>query len=153
MIPTLLKNSEERKRSDAGHIKAAFDDRNHINSKLDPGHRLEFKKRWEIARRKNFSSEERNKSVTGLFELVRGNGRLLEASKNKYSKYIVCKLMKFCPEYRSKILTEFKGQIKKLFLHTESGIVLLEVYELSNAMQRSSLLEEFYGPEFTLFKI
>ncbi|CAG8837540.1 8021_t:CDS:2, partial [Gigaspora margarita] len=89
-IPTLLKNSEEvsnngqniisnknsdkveeklpsvsrkRKRSDAGHIKTAFDDRNHINSKFDPGHRLEIKKRWEIVRRKNLSSEERNKSV------------------------------------------------------------------------------------------
>ncbi|CAG8685719.1 18825_t:CDS:2, partial [Gigaspora rosea] len=165
--------SRKRKRSDAGHIKATFDDRNHINSKLDPGHRLNIKKRWEIARRKNLSSEERNKSVTSLFELVHGNvptllfkndtsrvietclkygskeqrniiasemeGRLLEASKNN-------------PEYRNKILTEFKGQVKKLFLHTEARIVLLEVYELSNAMQRSSLLEEFYGPEFTLFK-
>ncbi|CAG8856244.1 17981_t:CDS:2, partial [Gigaspora margarita] len=28
----------------------------------------------------------------------------------------------------------------------------IDVYELSNAMQRSSLLEEFYDPEFTLFK-
>ncbi|CAG8829949.1 15709_t:CDS:2, partial [Racocetra persica] len=56
------------------------------------------------------------------------------------------------PEYRSKILTEFKGQVKKLFIHTEARNVLLEAYELSNVKQRSSLLEEFYGPEFTLFK-
>ncbi|CAG8758070.1 8832_t:CDS:2, partial [Dentiscutata erythropus] len=92
------------------------------------------------------SKEQRNIIASEL------EGRLLEASKNKYAKYIVCKLMKFCPEYRSKMLTEFKGQVKKLFLHTEARNVLLEVYELSNANQRSSLLQEFYGPEFTLFK-
>ncbi|KAF0441435.1 ARM repeat-containing protein [Gigaspora margarita] len=177
-IPTLLKNSEEifnngqniisNKNSDKVEEKlpsvsrkkkrSVFDDQNHISSKLDPGHRLEIKKRWEITRRKNLSSEEQNKSVTSLFELVHGNvpglffknntsrvleiclkygnkeqksiiaskleGRLLEASKNKYAKYIVCKLMKFCSEYRCKILTEFKGQVKKLFLHTEARIVL-----------------------------
>ncbi|CAG8520136.1 20091_t:CDS:2, partial [Cetraspora pellucida] len=157
--------SKKRKRSNSGHAKAT-DNQNRINNKLDPEYRLDIKKQWEIARRKNITPEERNKSISHLFELVRGNvsgllfkndtsrvietclkygtkeqrniiaseleGHLLEASKNKYAKYIVCKLMNFCPEYRSKILTEFKGQIKKLFLHTEARNVLLEAYELSN---------------------
>ncbi|CAG8508828.1 18284_t:CDS:2, partial [Racocetra fulgida] len=157
--------SKKRKRSDPGHAKASLDNRSQINRKLEPEYRLDIKKQWEIARRKNITPDERNKSISRLFEMVRGNvpgllfkndtsrvietclkygtkeqrniiaseleGHLLEASKNN-------------PEYRSKILTEFKGQVKKLFIHTEARNVLLEAYELSNVKQRSSLLEEFY---------
>ncbi|KAF0399393.1 ARM repeat-containing protein [Gigaspora margarita] len=128
--------SRKRKRSDAGHIKTAFDDRNHINSKLDPGHRLDIKKRWKSLVEKTYHLKNEINLLpvylSSFVEIIIASeleGRLLEASKNMYAKYIVCKLMKFCPEYGSKILTEFKGQVKKLFLHTEARIVLLEAIQ------------------------
>jgi len=37
--------------------------------------------------------------------------------------------------------------------HTEARSVILEAYELLNAKQRSALIQEFYGKEFSLFKV
>jgi hypothetical protein len=59
----------------------------------------------------------------------------------------------FSPQHREKIISEFKGNISKLMQHTEARSVILEAYELLNAKQRSALIQEFYGKEFSLFKV
>ncbi|CAG8488675.1 12211_t:CDS:2 [Acaulospora morrowiae] len=79
-------------------------------------------------------------------------GRWLEASKNKYAKFVVLKIMRCCPKYRDKILSELEGNVARLLMHAEARSVVLEAYELSNGKQRFSLIQEFYGPEFKLFR-
>ncbi|CAG8568746.1 6085_t:CDS:2 [Acaulospora morrowiae] len=78
-------------------------------------------------------------------------GRWLEASKNKYAKFVVLKIMRCCPKYRDRILSELEGNVARLMMHAEARSVVLEAYELSNGKQRFSLIQEFYGPEFKLF--
>lgn len=44
--------------------------------------------------------------------------------------------------------------MRKLIRHKEASLVLDEAYsQYANAAQRSSLMEEFYGPEFAIFKL
>jgi pumilio family protein 6 len=65
----------------------------------------------------------------------------------------VLKLIRYCPKYRTSILSEFDGQVLRLLLHKEAGQVISEAFELySNAAERSMLLKEFYGKEVSLFE-
>jgi len=51
-------------------------------------------------------------------------------------------------------LKEIKGKVAKLMRHTEASNVVEELYaNHSNAKQRNEMMEEFYGPEFSVFKV
>ncbi|CAG8840785.1 18685_t:CDS:2, partial [Racocetra persica] len=105
--------SKKRKRSDPGHAKASkasLDNRSQNNSKLEPEYRLDIKKQWEIARRKNITPEERNKSISRLFEMVRGNvpGLLF---KNDTSRVIETCLKYGTKEQRNIIASELEGHL------------------------------------------
>ncbi|CAG8557388.1 4548_t:CDS:2 [Acaulospora colombiana] len=153
-------------------IKKAFERKRKADRKLDPEYILGLKECWEFARRIDISPEERRKYMNELFELIDGiipellfkhdtsriiqtvlkygtkeqiskiaselEGRWLEASKSKYAK--------------DKIVSELEGNVARLLMHSEARNIVLEAYELSNGKQRLSLIQEFYGPEFTLFK-
>ena len=56
---------------------------------------------------------------------------LLLLKKIYYIIYL--KIFHFSPEYRNKIISEFKGNVSKLIQHTEARSVILEAYELLNA--------------------
>ncbi|KAJ8076907.1 Pumilio y domain member 6 [Marasmius tenuissimus] len=79
-------------------------------------------------------------------------GKYKELAQNKYSKFLVTKLIRFCPAHRASMLLEFQGHVIKLLLHREASSVLADAFELyANAYERSILLREFYGKETALF--
>jgi pumilio family protein 6 len=74
-------------------------------------------------------------------------------SQSKYARFIVSSTLKYCAGYRSIILKEFQGKVCKLVKHKEASLILDELYsQYANSTQRLTLMEEFYGPEFVLFK-
>ncbi|RXW23535.1 hypothetical protein EST38_g2307 [Candolleomyces aberdarensis] len=81
-------------------------------------------------------------------------GKFRELAQNKYSKFLVTKLIRFCPTHRQSMLLEFQPQVLRLLLHREATSVLADTFELyANAYERSILLREFYGKEATLFTL
>ena len=56
-------------------------------------------------------------------------------------------------EQFSKILDEFRSNIRSLMKHKEASEVVEFGYKLASPLQRCQLMEEFYGAEFALFKV
>ncbi|KAG5644467.1 hypothetical protein DXG03_008368 [Asterophora parasitica] len=81
-------------------------------------------------------------------------GKYKELAQNKYSKFLVTKLIRLCPTHRTSILTEFQTQVLRLLLHREATSVLADTFELyANAYERTLLLRDFYGKETMLFSV
>jgi hypothetical protein len=79
---------------------------------------------------------------------------IVAISKSQYGKFIVSKILRFCKEYRTIVITSFYGQVRKLIRHKDASAVIEECYiQFCNAAQRNALLQEFYGAEFMLFKV
>lgn len=79
-------------------------------------------------------------------------GRFRDLAQNKYSKFLVTKLIRMCPSHRANIMTEFRGHVVRLLLHREASSVLADAFELyANAFERAILLHDFYGKEVSLF--
>ncbi|KAI9350745.1 armadillo-type protein [Obelidium mucronatum] len=86
-----------------------------------------------------------------IAEELRGKYAILACSQ--YGRFIVSKILNMCPTHRAAVLKEFQGQVRKLMRHRDAAFVIEEAYsQFANAAQRNSLMEEFYGPEFALFK-
>ncbi|KAJ3161424.1 hypothetical protein HDU86_007206 [Geranomyces michiganensis] len=80
-------------------------------------------------------------------------GHYAELSKSMYGRFIISKILNYCSaEYRGLVVKDFYGKIRKIVRHKEAAIILEEAYVQSNGTERNKLLEEFYGPEFALFK-
>ncbi|KAJ1963446.1 Pumilio y domain member 6 [Dipsacomyces acuminosporus] len=80
-------------------------------------------------------------------------GSYLELSKSLYGRFILMRMLKHCPKYRSEIIKAFYGNVRKLVRHKEASVVIEECYAVyANATQRWNLVAEFYGNEFALFK-
>ncbi|KAF8801167.1 ARM repeat-containing protein [Phlegmacium glaucopus] len=81
-------------------------------------------------------------------------GKYRELAQNKYSKFLVTKLIRLCPSQRTSILLEFQSHVLRMLLHKEASSVLADAFELyTNAYERTILLREFYGKEASLFTI
>ncbi|KAJ7720293.1 armadillo-type protein [Mycena maculata] len=81
-------------------------------------------------------------------------GKYKELAQNRYSKFLVTKLIRLCPSHRQSILTEFKGHVLRLLLHREATAVLSDAFELyANAYERTLLVRDFYGKETALFTV
>lgn len=94
------------------------------------------------------SAKERNEIAEEL------KGRYKDLAQNKYSKFLVTKLIRLCPSHRTSILQEFQGSVMRLLLHREASSVLADAFELyANAYERSILLKDFYGKEAQLFTV
>ncbi|TDL19020.1 ARM repeat-containing protein [Rickenella mellea] len=79
-------------------------------------------------------------------------GHFLSLAQNKYSKFLVTKLIRSCPTHRLAILQEFSSHVMRLVLHREASSVIADAYELyANAHERALLLRDFYGKEVALF--
>ncbi|KAJ3009044.1 UNVERIFIED_CONTAM: pumilio domain member 6 [Siphonaria sp. JEL0065] len=86
-----------------------------------------------------------------IAEELKGKYAILACSQ--YGRFIVSKILNMCPTHRVAVLKEFQGQVRKLMRHRDAAFVIEEAYsQFANAAQRNSLMEEFYGPEFALFK-
>ncbi|KAF7977568.1 hypothetical protein HWV62_3374 [Athelia sp. TMB] len=81
-------------------------------------------------------------------------GSYKELAQNKYSKFLVTKLIRLCPSHRASILLEFQSSVLRLLLHREASSVLADAFELyANAYERTILLRDFYGKETALFSL
>ncbi|KAJ3235762.1 pumilio domain member 6 [Chytriomyces hyalinus] len=80
-------------------------------------------------------------------------GKYAVLACSQYGRFIVSKILNMCPKHRPLVLKEFQGQVRKLMRHRDASFVIEEAYsQFANAQQRNSLMEEFYGPEYALFK-
>ncbi|XP_074640966.1 pumilio homolog 3-like [Tubulanus polymorphus] len=87
-----------------------------------------------------------------VFEEIKDH--FLEMVKSKYAKFCVRKIMKYGnKEQKNHVFKAFHGNIRKLIRHSEASDIIEFCYnQYANAQQRSSMVEEFYGPSFALFK-
>eukprot|EP00842_Homolaphlyctis_polyrhiza_P004542 jgi/Hompol1/5089/HPOL_000485-RA len=82
------------------------------------------------------------------------SGQYARLSQSQYGRFIVSKILNYCSQkYRGAVISDFYGKVRKLIRHKEASLILDEAYsQFANAQQRSALMEEFYGPEFAVFK-
>ncbi|TFK69241.1 ARM repeat-containing protein [Pluteus cervinus] len=81
-------------------------------------------------------------------------GKYRDLAQNRYSKFLVTKILRLCSSHRQSILLEFQGHVLRLLLHREATSVLADAYELyANTYERTILLRDFYGKEANLFGI
>ncbi|KAJ7148678.1 armadillo-type protein [Mycena crocata] len=81
-------------------------------------------------------------------------GKYKDLAQNKYSKFLVTKLIRLCPTHRPSILMEFQSHVLRLLLHREATSVLSDAFELyANAYERTLLVRDFYGKETALFTV
>ncbi|KAJ3193805.1 hypothetical protein HK101_004069 [Irineochytrium annulatum] len=93
------------------------------------------------------STEQRNVIASEL------KGSYVALSCSKYGRFIVSKILHFCADYRSAVIEEFYTHVKRLMRHQDAAFVVEEAYsQFANATQKHALMEEFYGPQFALFK-
>ncbi|KAG9094548.1 pumilio domain member 6 [Ceratobasidium sp. 370] len=146
----------------------------------------EAKRVWALARKIDVPRAERQKHVTELMGVLRGNvqdivfkhdasrivqtlvkyggqkerdevaaelkGQYRDLAQNKYGKFLVTKLIRYCSTHRSAILSEFHSHVIRLLLHREASPILADAYDLhASAAERNLLLRDFYGKEVALF--
>ncbi|EDO42548.1 predicted protein [Nematostella vectensis] len=87
-----------------------------------------------------------------LFEQFKDD--LSDMLKSKYSKFFVKKMLKYgTKEQRNTIIKCFHGKVRKLIRHKEASEIMEAIYtDYAVAAQKASLIQEFYGPEFAVFK-
>ncbi|KAG8998549.1 pumilio domain member 6 [Tulasnella sp. JGI-2019a] len=79
-------------------------------------------------------------------------GSYYHLSQARYSKFLVSKLIRYCPSHRSAILSEFQGKVIRSILHRETTDIIADAYELhANTTDRNLLLRDFYGKEVEMF--
>jgi len=80
--------------------------------------------------------------------------KIVDLAKEKYSKFFVIKALKYgTKEQRRIIMKAFHGKVETLVRHSEAAAVVECAYnEFANAAERAALIEEFYGPNYAVFK-
>ncbi|QRV78698.1 pumilio homology domain family member 4 [Ceratobasidium sp. AG-Ba] len=79
-------------------------------------------------------------------------GKYRDLAQNKYGKFLVTKLIRYCPTHRTAILSEFHSHVIRLLLHREASPIIADAYDLhASAAERNLLLRDFYGKEVALF--
>ncbi|KNC79438.1 hypothetical protein SARC_08169 [Sphaeroforma arctica JP610] len=81
-------------------------------------------------------------------------GHLLNLMNNTYAKFLVNKMLDYgTPAQREDIIKAMYGNVRKLVKHPDGSDVLEHAFlEKANAAQRNALIQEFYSPEYALFK-
>ncbi|KAJ1976629.1 Pumilio y domain member 6 [Dimargaris xerosporica] len=93
------------------------------------------------------SPEQRDMIVTEL------KGSYMAMTRQPYTRHLFSKMLMYCTGQRTAMIGELHGNIRKLIGHKEASQVIEEVFVVySNVKQRTMLVQEFYGPEFALFK-
>lgn len=80
-------------------------------------------------------------------------GSLRDLAESKYGKFLLAKLVVHGDsEIRDLIIPEFYGNIRKLMRHPEASWIVDDIYRMTaTTAQKSQMLREWYGPEFTIF--
>jgi len=79
---------------------------------------------------------------------------IIEMAKSKYANFFVQKLLRYgSKEQKAAVMKAMEGRTAKLMKHKTAGVVVELAYnDFANANQRNSMLQEFLGPEYRLFK-
>merc|ERR1712025_473291 len=79
---------------------------------------------------------------------------IVEMAKSKYANFFVQKILKYgSKEQKDAVMKAMQGSTAKLMKHKTAGVVVELAYnDFANAAQRNSMLQEFLGPEYRLFK-
>lgn len=79
---------------------------------------------------------------------------ILEMAKSKYASFFVMKLLRYgSKEQKQHVMKSMVGQVARLMKHKTAGVVVELAYnDYADAATRNSMLQEFLGPEFRLFK-
>ena len=83
---------------------------------------------------------------------LKGDYRAL--AESRYAKFLIGKiLVQSDEEVRDMIVPEFYGHVRRLLKHPEASWILDDVYRgIATPTQKATLLREWYGAEYALFK-
>eukprot|EP00090_Calanus_glacialis_P027679 TRINITY_DN4384_c0_g1_i1.p1 TRINITY_DN4384_c0_g1~~TRINITY_DN4384_c0_g1_i1.p1 ORF type:complete len:639 (-),score=253.64 TRINITY_DN4384_c0_g1_i1:48-1964(-) len=79
---------------------------------------------------------------------------IIEMAKSKYANFFVQKLLRYgSKDQKNAVMKAMMGNTSRLMKHKTAGVVVELAYnDYANANQRNSMLQEFLGPEYRLFK-
>lgn len=75
-------------------------------------------------------------------------------AESRYAKFLIGKLLVHGDEeIRDMVVAEFYGHVRQMIKHPEAAWILDDVYRgIATPIQKASLLSEWYGAEFAIFK-
>ncbi|KAI9761418.1 MAG: hypothetical protein M4579_001068 [Chaenotheca gracillima] len=81
-------------------------------------------------------------------------GEYKTLAESRYAKFLIGKLLVHGDqEIRDIIVPEFNGHVRRMIKHPEASWILDDVYRgAASGQQKATLLREWYGAEFSLFK-
>ncbi|KAF3257149.1 pumilio domain member 6 [Orbilia oligospora] len=81
-------------------------------------------------------------------------GEYVQLAESAYGKYLVVKLMHYGnTKTREMIIGEFYGHVRRMVKHKEACYVVDDAFrEYATPKQKASLIREFYGVEYAIFK-
>lgn len=96
-----------------------------------------------------YASMEQRKQITKELQ-----GTYAQLAESRYAKFLIGKmLVQNNAEVRDMIIPEFYGKVKKLINHPEASWILDDIYRsIASKEQKATLLREWYGAEYVLFK-
>lgn len=118
---------------------------------LGTGHFLEFARRSDGAR---LIQTLLKYSTPDVHEVIikELKGNFAKLITTPYGRHIVLRILASCKNYRKDIYHEFRGHVNDLLKNKDAALVLEEAFlEYTTSVDRHSLLQEFYGPEFAIF--
>ena len=83
---------------------------------------------------------------------LKGEYRAL--AESRYAKFLIGKMLVHGDEeIRDMIVPEFYGHVRRLIKHPEASWILDDIYRgIATSSQKASLLREWYGAEYAIFK-
>ena len=83
---------------------------------------------------------------------LKGDYRAL--AESRYAKFLIGKLLvQGDDEIRDMVVPEFNGHVRRMLKHPEASWILDDVYRgIATPMQKATMLREWYGAEYALFK-
>ena len=81
-------------------------------------------------------------------------GEYKTLAESKYAKFLIGKILVHGDEEtRDLVVPEFYGHVRRMIKHSEASWILDDVYRgIATPSQKATLLREWYGAEFALFK-
>lgn len=81
-------------------------------------------------------------------------GEYKTLAESKYAKFLIGKMLVHGDEEtRDMVVPEFYGHVRRMIKHSEASWILDDIYRgIATPSQKATLLREWYGAEFALFK-
>lgn len=81
-------------------------------------------------------------------------GEYKTLAESKYAKFLIGKILVHGDEEtRDMVVPEFNGHVRRMIKHSEASWILDDIYRgIATPSQKATLLREWYGAEFALFK-